>query len=100
MTRAMDPEVADAIWTAIEPILPIPDDDHPLGCHKPTSPRPGLLPRDPDPAGDRKAVATTSRNPVVESSGQRLGRGTGLWQAEYLFDFRHEAPEPTDLPGY
>jgi hypothetical protein len=43
----------------------------------------------------KKAVATTSRNPVVESSGQRLGRGTGLWQAEYLFDFRHEAPEPT-----
>jgi hypothetical protein len=24
MTRAMDPEVADAIWAAIEPILPDP----------------------------------------------------------------------------
>ena len=35
MTRAMDPEVADAIWAAIEPILPIPIDDHPLGCHNP-----------------------------------------------------------------
>ena len=35
MTRAMDPEVADAIWATIEPILPIPVDDHPLGCHNP-----------------------------------------------------------------
>ena len=38
MTRAMDPEVADAIWAAIEPILPIPLDDHPLGCHNPRVP--------------------------------------------------------------
>ena len=38
MTRAMDPEVADAIWAAIEPILPVPDDDHPLGCHNPRGP--------------------------------------------------------------
>ncbi len=38
MTRAMDPEVADAIWAAIEPILPVPDDDHPLGCHNPRVP--------------------------------------------------------------
>ena len=35
MTRGMGPEVADAIWTAIEPILPIRVDDHPLGCHNP-----------------------------------------------------------------
>jgi transposase len=38
MTRAMDPEVADAIWAAIEPILPIPVDEHPLGCHHPRVP--------------------------------------------------------------
>ena len=38
MTRAMDPEVADAIWAAIEPILPVPVDDHPLGCHNPRVP--------------------------------------------------------------
>jgi transposase len=38
MTRAMDPEVADAIWAAIEPILPVPVDDHPLGCHTPRVP--------------------------------------------------------------
>lgn len=38
MTRAMDPEVADAIWAAIEPILPAPVDDHPLGCHNPRIP--------------------------------------------------------------
>ena len=35
MTRVMDPEVADAIWAAIEPILPIPVDEHPLRCHNP-----------------------------------------------------------------
>ena len=38
MTHAMDPEVADAIWAAIEPILPIPIDEHPLGCHNPRVP--------------------------------------------------------------
>lgn len=35
MTRAMDPEVATAVWATIEPILPPPDDSHPLGCHNP-----------------------------------------------------------------
>ncbi len=35
MTRAMDPEVIDAIWSAIEPLLPPADDSHPLGCHNP-----------------------------------------------------------------
>ncbi|MCP4963113.1 MAG: IS5 family transposase [Actinomycetia bacterium] len=38
MTRAMDPEVFDTIWTAIEPILPKPDRSHPLGCHNPRVP--------------------------------------------------------------
>jgi transposase len=38
MTRALDPEVADAIWAAIEPILPITVDAHPLGCHNPRVP--------------------------------------------------------------
>jgi transposase len=34
----LDPEVADAIWAAIEPVLPPPDDTHPLGCHNPRVP--------------------------------------------------------------
>jgi transposase len=38
MTRAMDPAVADAIWAAIEPILPVSADAHPLGCHNPRVP--------------------------------------------------------------
>lgn len=38
MTRALDPEVTDAIWAAIEPLLPPPDDSHPLGCHNPRVP--------------------------------------------------------------
>ena len=35
MTRAWDPEVLDAIWVTIEPLLPPPDNSHPLGCHRP-----------------------------------------------------------------
>ena len=38
MTRALDPEVVDAIWATIEPILPPPDTSHPLGCHNPRVP--------------------------------------------------------------
>jgi transposase len=33
--RALDPEVGDAIWAAIEPLLPKHLDAHPLGCHRP-----------------------------------------------------------------
>jgi transposase len=32
--RALEPEVVDAIWATIEPLLPVPDDHHPLGCHR------------------------------------------------------------------
>ena len=33
--RALDPEVVDAVWAAIEPLLPqAPIDEHPLGCHR------------------------------------------------------------------
>lgn len=35
--RAFDPEVGDAIWAAIEPLVPVPLDTHPLGCHRPRS---------------------------------------------------------------
>ena len=38
MTRAMDPEVSDAIWAAAEALLPRRVDAHPLGCHNPTVP--------------------------------------------------------------
>jgi transposase len=33
--RALDPEVGDAVWAAIAPLLPPPDRTHPLGCHRP-----------------------------------------------------------------
>jgi len=33
--RALEPEVFDAIWAAVEPLLPAPDRSHPLGCHRP-----------------------------------------------------------------
>ena len=33
--RAFDPEVVDALWAAIEPLVPARNDHHPLGCHRP-----------------------------------------------------------------
>lgn len=33
--RALDPEVFDAVWAAIEPLVPVPAETHPLGCHRP-----------------------------------------------------------------
>jgi transposase len=36
--RALDPEVVDALWRALEPLLPRPDRSHPLGCHRPRTP--------------------------------------------------------------
>src|SRR5215204_2344673 len=38
ITRALEPEVVDAVWAAIEPLLPPPDRSHPLGCHRPRVP--------------------------------------------------------------
>jgi transposase len=33
--RALDPEVVDAVWAAVQPLLPaVPIDAHPLGCHR------------------------------------------------------------------
>lgn len=33
--RALDPEVFNSVWAAIEPLIPAPADEHPLGCHRP-----------------------------------------------------------------
>ena len=32
--RALEPEVVDVVWKAIEALLPARHDDHPLGCHR------------------------------------------------------------------
>jgi len=32
--RALEPEVLDTVWTAIEPLLPVHPETHPLGCHR------------------------------------------------------------------
>lgn len=34
MMRAFDPEVVDTVWAAIEPLLPLHPETHPLGCHR------------------------------------------------------------------
>ena len=36
--RALEPEVFDAVWSQVEPLLPALVDDHPLGCHRPRVP--------------------------------------------------------------
>lgn len=36
--RALEPEVIDVIWSAVEPLLPSPPDTHPLGCHRRRAP--------------------------------------------------------------
>jgi transposase len=33
--RALEPDVVDAVFAAVEPLLPRTRDDHPLGCHRP-----------------------------------------------------------------
>lgn len=33
--RALEREVVDAVWHAVEALVPEPVDDHPLGCHRP-----------------------------------------------------------------
>jgi transposase len=33
--RALEPEVVDAVWAAVEALVPTRDDGHPLGCHRP-----------------------------------------------------------------
>ena len=33
--RALDSEVVDAVWAAVEPRIPVPVDDHPTGGHRP-----------------------------------------------------------------
>lgn len=32
--RALQAEVIDAVWAAVEPLLPATTDEHPLGCHR------------------------------------------------------------------
>jgi transposase len=36
--RALEPAVIDAVWAAVEPLLPETFDEHPLGCHRPRVP--------------------------------------------------------------
>jgi len=33
--RALDPELGDAVWAAVEHLVPRPAENHPLGCHRP-----------------------------------------------------------------
>ncbi len=35
---ALDPEVVDTVWAAVEPKIPPHPENHPLGCHRPRVP--------------------------------------------------------------
>ena len=32
--RALEPEVVNTVWEAVKHLIPQPDDNHPLGCHR------------------------------------------------------------------
>ena len=32
--RALEPEVVNAVWEAVKHLIPQPEDNHPLGCHR------------------------------------------------------------------
>ncbi|MGC8487084.1 MAG: IS5 family transposase [Clostridia bacterium] len=36
--RALDPEVVAPVWAAVQALIPVPVDHHPLGCHRPRIP--------------------------------------------------------------
>jgi hypothetical protein len=36
--RALEPDMVDIVWQAFGPLLPVPPDSHPLGCHRPRVP--------------------------------------------------------------
>jgi transposase len=36
--RALDPEVRDTVWAGIAALIPVPPDNHPLGCHRRRAP--------------------------------------------------------------
>ena len=36
--RALESDVFDAVWAAVEPLLPTPTETHPLGCHRRRAP--------------------------------------------------------------
>ena len=36
--RALEPEVTDAVWAAIKPLIPMPTNNHPTGGHRPRIP--------------------------------------------------------------
>ncbi|MPY93711.1 MAG: transposase, partial [Acidimicrobiia bacterium] len=36
--RALEPDLVEVVWTAVEALLPVQVDSHPLGCHRPRVP--------------------------------------------------------------
>ena len=36
--RALEPEVANAVWEAVEALIPSREDNHPMGGHRPRIP--------------------------------------------------------------
>ena len=54
--RALEPEVANAVWAAVEALIPSREVNHPMGGHRPRIPDRVCFSGNPDPAGDRLVV--------------------------------------------
>ena len=78
--RALTKAVVDVIWAAVEPLLPVVRDSHPLGCHRPRRQRPAVS------AGDHLAAGAGL---LVDVCGDPAG----------LRGVRHDAAPPTRRVG-
>ena len=63
--RALDPEVFDAVWTAVRTSFPSRPKTHPLGCHRHRVSDRLCFVGDPDPAGHRVLVDQCRSDPRV-----------------------------------
>ena len=79
--RALDPEVVDAVWAAVEPLLPPPDCSHPLGCHRPRLP-------------DRVCFEAADRQGVEQLLGILLDADSvpGLCHSQRIPELRETSP--------
>jgi len=84
--RAFDPEVVDAIWAAIEPLVPVAVDEHPLACHRARTPDRDcfevmlvrLVTGCSWADAERAGRARWYRKPCYRRAARRLGQGRGV----------------------
>ncbi len=87
--RALEPEVVDAVWAAIEPLMPAPQRRASAGLSPAPRAGPVVLPGDPDPARDRRVVGRHRSDPRASGVGhdvacptRRMDRRRGVRSAQ------------------